>query len=124
MPGGNHSVEHTNLVNSILLACGKLSDVMIWKVQVGVFRAMENPKRIVKTGEPGHPDILAVLGPDGIAVGIEAKTGNAIQNPAQKAWQKAFCSRGGIYLVARSVDDVLSCFRDYGIKIDVKKNIF
>lgn len=114
----NHSANHTNLVNSILLAVGRLESVFAWKVQVGTFRALDNAKRIIKVGEDGHSDILMVVAPIGRVIGVEVKTGNAVQNKYQKAWQKALEKRGGIYLVARSVDDVLSYLRDYGIKTD------
>ena len=101
----NNSAEHTALVNSILLALGRRPDVLIWKSQNGVFRAMEDHRRIVKTGVNGQSDISAIVAPRGRFVSIEVKTGKGVQSSAQKAWQKAVKDRGGIYCLARCVMD-------------------
>lgn len=103
----NHSAAHSNLLNSILLALGRHSDVLIWKTQNGTFRAMDNPSRIVKTGNPGSSDIFAVVAPSGRFVSIEVKTGSGVQSDAQKCWQASVERRGGIYGVVRSIEDAL-----------------
>lgn len=52
----------------------------------------------------GIPDILACF--RGRMVGIEVKTDTGKQRPEQKAWQEKIETAGGLYLLARSVDDV------------------
>ena len=42
----------------------------------------------------------------GRAFAIEVKTARGQQREAQKNWQKAWEKRGGIYVLARSVEDV------------------
>ena len=42
----------------------------------------------------------------GRAFGIEVKTAKGKQRDAQKKWQEAWEKRGGIYILARSVEDV------------------
>jgi hypothetical protein len=42
----------------------------------------------------------------GLAFGIEVKAAKGTQREAQKNWQKACEKRGGIYILARSVEDV------------------
>lgn len=52
----------------------------------------------------GMPDLLCILG--GQFLGIEVKTATGRLRPAQVAFRDAVHHAGGLYLVARSVDDV------------------
>lgn len=107
----------TNIQNGILLAVGSRPDCMAWRNQVGGFRAMDDPQRIIRVGVPGSPDILSVVAvtitPDmvgktvGVAVGIEAKTASGKQREDQAKWQQAFEHRGGIYLLSRSPEQAV-----------------
>lgn len=105
--------QETNLQSEILVAhsqCGALP----WRNQVGTFRAMDNPQRVVKIGSPGMADIITVvpvvITPEmvgktiGITVATEVKTETGTQGHKQRLWQHAFQARGGIYLIARSAD--------------------
>jgi hypothetical protein len=56
------------------------------------------------SGMKGVPDILFVL--DGRAGGIECKTTKGRQSADQLLFQKRFELHGGVYILARSVDDV------------------
>lgn len=108
--------ETRTVQNPALLAVGARPDVLIWRQHVGVFRAMDDPRRIVKIGTPGMADSMAVvrvtITPDmvgktiGVAVAPEFKTGTGRQREAQKNWQRAFEQRGGIYAVIRSPDEM------------------
>lgn len=62
---------------------------------------------------PGFADILT-LGPGGRATFIEVKTSDGELRPAQAAFQTSVERAGGVYLVARSVDDVLALLRSWG----------
>lgn len=64
-------------------------------------------------GLPGSPDIIGIL-PGGRFIGVECKkplgpkggTNGSVQSPDQAAFQRE-CERvGGIYILARSMDDV------------------
>lgn len=67
----------------------------------------------VRFGDPGWPDIIAV-GPRGQFVGIECKrplgprggSGGSEQTLEQRAVQAWIERTGGVYLLARSLDDV------------------
>ena len=48
---------------------------------------------------------MGVIAP-GRAFGIEVKTAKGQQREAQKKWQAAWEKRGGIYILARSLEDV------------------
>ena len=57
-----------------------------------------------RTGKKGCPDICGVL--NGKFVGIEVKVGKGKLSPFQKQAQEDIKKAGGIYVVARSLDDV------------------
>lgn len=90
---------------------------MIWRQQSGVFRAYDNPQNVVRVGQPGMADSLAVVAvtitPDmvgktvGVAVAAEYKTDRGRQSEAQVNWQRAFQLRGGIYRVIRSAAEMV-----------------
>lgn len=102
--------------NPALLEVGARPDVLVWRQQVGVFRAMDNPQRIVHVGVPGMADagmIVAVtISPEmvgktvGIAVQPEFKTRTGRQRVAQENWQRAVEQRGGVYQLVRSADEM------------------
>lgn len=54
----------------------------------------------------GTPDIIAVL-PGGVFCGIECKTSRGVQSADQVLFQKRIEALGGVYILARSVDDVV-----------------
>ena len=107
----------TNLQNSAFNAVGQHDDVMIWRQQSGVFRSMTDKDRIVRVGVAGMSDSMMIVGvtitPDmigkriGVAVGVEFKTEAGRQSDAQKRWQAAFESRGGLYRIVRSAADIV-----------------
>lgn len=97
------------LQQQIRLALGMRDDIMMFRINVGTFWAMTGPKRAVRSAPDGTPDLLGViLRGNGIgqAFGIEVKAPKGRQREAQVAFQTAWERRGGIYVLARSVDDV------------------
>ena len=94
--------NHSILVANILLELGSRKDLMIWKNSTGVAVA---DGRHVRYGLKGSPDIIGVI-EGGIFLGIEVKTGSATQSPHQKKFQKRFEQLGGLYIVARSTEDI------------------
>jgi hypothetical protein len=89
----------------IRLALGQRHDIMMLRINVGKFRPLDGGARVIQSAPEGTPDLLGVISP-GRAFAIEVKTAKGKQRPAQIAWQNAWEKRGGIYIVARSVDDV------------------
>lgn len=57
------------------------------------------------TPPPGWPD-LTCLTSDGRFLGVECKAPNGRQSPMQLQMQQQIELRGGLYVIARSVDDV------------------
>jgi hypothetical protein len=113
--------ERNETQNPALLAVGCDPDVMIWRNQVGTFRAFDNPDRIVKIGTKGSADSIGVVAvtvtPEmvgrtiGVAIAAEFKTATGRQSPDQKAWQAAFEKRGGMYRVIRDESQMVEFVR-------------
>lgn len=58
-----------------------------------------------RIGTPGAPDIICVV--RGQFIGIEVKDAKGKQNENQVDFQKRLEAAGGVYIVARSLDDVI-----------------
>jgi hypothetical protein len=90
---------------NIRLALGQRDDIMLFRINVGKFRPLEGGARVIQSAPEGTPDLLGVMSP-GRAFAIEVKTEKGKQRTAQAAWQNAWEKRGGIYILARSIEDV------------------
>lgn len=99
------SDEHAELVESVLLAIGRRSDLKA--VKRDVFSGRTSRGSWVKAGRNGEADIEIVLAPIGRVLYLEAKTGNATQSEAQKGFQDYMESVGAQYHVFRSVEEAL-----------------
>jgi hypothetical protein len=92
--------------SNIRITLGLRDDVMLIRINVGKFRPLHGPQdRVIQSAPAGTPDLLGVW--NGKALAIEVKDAKGRQRPEQVAFQKAWEARGGIYILARSVDDVL-----------------
>lgn len=112
------NLEVSKVQNPSLLAVGARPDVLINRTQAGVFRAMDDPRRVVKVGTPGMPDSMLVVAVTitadmvgktvGIACAAEFKTDTGRQSKPQKSWQAAFEKRGGQYAIIRSAAEMVA----------------
>ena len=66
--------------------------------------AVQDGDRFIRYGLKGQPDIFLIL--KGRFIGIEVKARTGRQSEAQKQWQRNCERAGGLYILARSVDDV------------------
>ena len=92
---------------AILLALGRRPDVLAWNHPTGLARSLTPPYQPVTYGLVGSADIIGVLGPDGRAIAVEVKTATGRQSEQQRKFEAAFRRCGGLYILARSVDDAL-----------------
>ena len=98
-------MNESQIQAAIRLALGQRDDVMLLRINVGKFRPLHGPQdRVITSAPPGTPDLLGVW--NGRALAIEVKNAKGKQRPEQIAFQKAWEARGGLYILARSVDDV------------------
>jgi hypothetical protein len=88
-------------VYQIIRALGANKKIRLWPQNTGT--AFRN-KRIIKYGLIGSADISGIIFP-GFRLEIEVKTGNAVQSPQQKNFQKMIEDLGGIYILAHSVSE-------------------
>lgn len=96
--------------SQIRLALGQRDDVMLLRINVGKFRPLHGPQdRVIQSASNGTPDLLGVW--NGRALAIEVKNAKGRQRPEQVAFQKAWEARGGLYILARSVEDVMEVLR-------------
>jgi len=98
--------RETVIVGDVLGALNRLDRVYAWRNNTGTAWISGRP---VKFSEKGAADVLACV--DGCFVAIECKTRKGRQSAAQKCWQQKIEAAGGLYVLARSADDVLAALR-------------
>lgn len=109
--------EHQQLVSDIINFAGALPNVRVWPRVVGVGRALKT-NNVIRYGLMGESDIDGIIAPLGKRLSIEVKTGKAIRTPQQKRFAEMIIKFGGLYVLARSMDDVIEAFKQEGIISD------
>lgn len=71
--------------------------------------------RLVRFGVPGTADICGLIAPSGRMIMIECKTATGKQRRAQEVMQKVITAFGGLYVLARTLDDVDRALAKEGI---------
>lgn len=90
--------QHQTLVKRALLEFSKIPKCRVWANNTGVGRDMSG-ERIIRFGLKGSPDIIGIY--NGYFIGIEVKTGKAVQNKDQKNFERMAKEMGAIYIVFR-----------------------
>ena len=80
---------------------------LTWRQNVGLLFTKDG--RPVRFGLPGMADTGAIY--RGVPLQIEWKDDTGRQSPAQVNWQGAVERAGGVYLLARSTDDIRDLLR-------------
>lgn len=68
--------------------------------------SIKGANRYQQYGFPGSPDILGIL-PNGQYLGIEIKTGNAVQNKNQKKFKRKIDENHGMFVIIHSMEELL-----------------
>lgn len=89
--------------NDILREFGTRHDMRLWRQNVGVARMGKG--RVVRFGVPGQADLTGVL-PGGKRLEIECKSATGRQSDDQRNYQRIIERFDGVYILARSVEDV------------------
>lgn len=97
--------EHNRLVRAIIIALCESRLCIVWENPTG---AAYRDGQLIRYGLKGSADITGIL-ITGRRLEIEVKTGNATQQVNQKNYEAMIKKFGGIYIVARSVEDALMC---------------
>jgi len=99
--------DKENAVQKSILDYLALKQVFHWRQNNGATYDAKLGFYRSHTGIKGVPDIICVI--DGKFVGIECKTKSGRQSADQVLFQKRLEAAGGVYILARSVDDVIEC---------------
>jgi hypothetical protein len=96
--------RESDLLQRVLLALGSRPDCRLWRNNTG---KLPDPRfgRWVSFGLKGSADILGILR-GGRFLAIETKTATGLR-PEQRAFRDMVTAMGGLYVVARSVDDAV-----------------
>jgi len=94
-------------VQSAILDWLKHKKIFHWRSNTGAFMGVHRGKpRFVRFGKKGSPDIFAVV--KGQIIGIECKGEKGFQSQVQKQFEVEFTQAGGVYILAFSLNDVIS----------------
>jgi len=102
-------MTHRDLVASVLLSISPHG--LAWPNNTGALK--DATGRLVRYGLVGSPDILACI--KGRMVGIECKVGRDWQKSAQKQFAAALGKADGIYILARTVENVTDRLKQEGL---------
>ena len=103
-----------HIQNDILRTFGTRKDMRIWRANVGASTFLgPHGKQRVQFGVPGQADLTGIL-PDGRRLEIEVKSAVGRQRPEQVNYQKMIEQFGGVYILARSVEDVFAALHAKG----------
>ncbi len=98
--------ETADVTHPVLIAVSRVPGAIFWRQNCGTFRTMDG-RRVVKASSiDGLGDIMGTY--RGRSVAIETKTKRGTQRTSQIRFQNAFERAGGIYIIARSVEDALT----------------
>jgi len=81
----------------------------LWRANVGAARI---GNRVVRFGIPGQADLTGIL-PDGRRLEVEVKSPTGRQTPSQRAFEAMIEKFNGVYVLARSTDDVRLALEKY-----------
>ncbi|MFP4145893.1 MAG: VRR-NUC domain-containing protein [Phycisphaeraceae bacterium] len=100
--------------NAILRTFATRRDVRLWRQNTGAapYRDAKGQKRLVRFGVPGQADLSGIL-PGGVRLEIEVKGPKGRQSHEQQAFQRMIERFGGVYVLARSVQDVQDAIGGY-----------
>lgn len=96
--------DETTLMHAIMTALPGPPDGVWWRQNVGV--GVAPGQRVIRFGVPGMADIGGVY--RGRHIEIEVKTDTGRQSEQQRRWERAVTRAGGVYVLARSIDDALA----------------
>ena len=107
------TVTEKEIQGDILSEFGGKPYVRLWRSNCGV-GVTPDGERVVSFGLPGQADLSGILHPDGRRLEIEVKSEHGTQSKRQQAFQRMIDRFGGVYILARSVDDVRAVLCEQG----------
>ena len=100
-------------IQSAILGFLEMKHIFHFRSNTGAFAGeYKGKKRFVRFGRKGAPDIFAVV--NGLAIGIEVKRPGKGLSEDQQAFCEEFRRAGGVYITARSLEDVTEFWEERG----------
>lgn len=97
-------MKESVIQKQIMAEFGALSWLRIWRNNTGALKDQRG--QLITYGLKGSADILGIISPEGRFLAIEVKNERGKQSESQAAFGKMVEAMGGIYILARSVEDV------------------
>lgn len=98
-------MRESDILRAIKNTLGQRRDMRLWRANAG--GAYDRHGRYVQFGEPGQADLSGILA-GGRRLEIEVKTPGGSQSDEQRFFGEMILRFGGIYVVARSVEDAVA----------------
>ena len=114
-------MRESEVQQAILREFGALPWLRIWRANVLVARDARG--QMVRAGIKGQADLSGLLAPDGRRLEIECKTATGRQTKEQRAWERMIRAHGGVYILARSVEDVWATLASFGFPTDPNSTV-
>lgn len=99
--------SEASIQKAILNYLSYRSDVIAWRNNTG---AVKIDERYIKFGHSGMSDILGVIKGSGKLLAIEVKSQKGRLTADQKAFSQKIIDFGGIFILARCLEDVVVYF--------------
>lgn len=109
---GQSAVRESTTQALILRRFATVAWCRVIRINTGIYLTQDG-RRLVRTAPTGFPDLILIL-PDGRVGFIEAKSPRGRASAEQVAFGEMVRRFKGVYIVARSVDDVERVLRDEG----------
>jgi hypothetical protein len=97
--------DETNLLRAIHTGVVATGKAVLWRNNSG--RATYGVHRVQYGLGLGSADLIGLLVPSGRGIAIEVKTPIGKLSPTQIAWRGAWERAGGLYILARSVEQAI-----------------
>lgn len=107
-------MTESHLIHDILAAWGAHPRVRIWRQNTGKAYP-PGSDRLVTFGVLGQGDISGIVAPSGRRLEIECKSARGRQREDQETFQRVIERFGGVYVLARSVEDVDRALAGLGV---------
>ena len=107
-------MKEKRIQNDILRAFGSKRSMRLWRANVLAARMGD---RFVRAGVPGQADLTGIL-PGGKRLEVEIKSERGRQTEDQRNFQRMIAWFGGVYVLARSVEDVAQALKRAGYDVE------
>jgi hypothetical protein len=105
-------------MHEVMRHFGTREQLRLWRANSGAALSPDG-NRIIKFGVAGQADLSGIIRSSGRRLEIEIKTATGRQSVEQKRFQEMIERFGGIYVLARSPDDVYAALSAAGIDLPV-----